>query len=1318
MKKLLNLNPPLLINKCTFYIQYSFFVIILAIWGIAQGANSSDSIANNDIVKPSTAGVTVGTDLPVKHRKLKKYEDINPSDYVGQFTISSQKASELLKPFWVHGNKGKLAQKIGISQATLKSLIEENKTNKALQAFNATLIENSAFWIEIFPTPYAKAQIIFDQLIRDTSVTVVAQQLGISVGLLQDFQMNGKNKDVLKCLPQILIIKWPYETEIKSGKGKSAAVESTDDNLQLEETFHFSLLPAEINIRILSFLPLEDVVVATKTRKTWLGLTNNFDFLSFVFNKTLERVKEVGDDHLSSSEEESLAGYLQEYWISLDNWFSLVPNQRERNLQWSFLQAFISFSQTPAAIIEDLSTNTINFNYPGDIETDLKKLFILGIHAQELLFAFFPDTHRQYYIRRCFTSPQSFIQRVKAVQKHRSSLVPKHKEQDRQIEIISSCMQLTPEKINILAKYVTLGVFKIRIENYNRDEVIQACLELTPQQMEERFEAIHKLAKSIFNKNEEAYVRHRIISIFLSLDALQIAALTKYLPSLSISEEGVERYSTYDQTKIETIKAFSTLTHEQMHAVGEYASILFTKKMKLKEKCAIIKACADLTPEEITKRLSCLQTFKTELFSAEYEERGDAIIAALELTPGQIKVIGNYAPSVFIFQTRSAQKGSFMRACSKLTPEEITAKLENIKKHAPFILDLKKYPYGGDSLINASLDLTLEQIKALEPHGAYLFALSGISDLANEVTEIFKQQTPEEIILRTECLKKHVTSLLPKHNVFKETNLVILAYLKLPLKNMEALATNANWLIKWNLDTTENKPAAEIVQACQDLLSEDLIQRSEYLKKYEASLFQKEMSPTHRAKMMTTYLALPPAHIEAVMVHADWIFTANMKITECNLITKACQNLMPKDVSTQLQHLQNHQGSFLRPNLTDAQKSEIIATCLTLEPEQIDALGNNARSFLDKVDEKGINTIIVACRDLTVEKIELFGQYFSSFSMEDATGDEHAKIIESCKHMTPEELKTKQSAFQKYSALFNKGNGEHRGQSKVVISCLGLTSEQIEAVGTSVCSFFKSYMGDARVSILKSCAPLSSEEITSRGSAIQQYINLLYSRKNAEEGEEREQYVLSDFITKSLQVPAKEITLRAQEIQKHYSSIFSKNLDAHDVNVLHTNLIELTVEQIEAIESLPAFLFTKGMNGENRSEVIRTLTALEPQERAERILNVEKYVVPILLKNMDGYSHGSVVKNCLKLAPSQIVLKAQNILNTLIVFNKRLYRIQQAMMINNMLELLSEQISALTEYISLPAHKDIEPSKLDRIIGECNELTPEQIVSGSAFEEF
>lgn len=65
--------------------------------------------------------------------EISNLNDIEPLHYIQQFTIPSKEASELLKPYWHHKNKGKLAERIGVSSPTLKSLIEDEKANKALK---------------------------------------------------------------------------------------------------------------------------------------------------------------------------------------------------------------------------------------------------------------------------------------------------------------------------------------------------------------------------------------------------------------------------------------------------------------------------------------------------------------------------------------------------------------------------------------------------------------------------------------------------------------------------------------------------------------------------------------------------------------------------------------------------------------------------------------------------------------------------------------------------------------------------------------------------------------------------------------------------------------------------------------------------------------------------------------------------------------------------------------------------------------------------------------------------------------------------------
>ncbi|KAB2833679.1 MAG: hypothetical protein F9K49_06280, partial [Caedimonadaceae bacterium] len=132
--------------------------------------------------------------------------NLDPLRHVSQFTIPAEEASRLLSPHWRHGVKGKLSKLIGVSQSTLKSLIDDKKKNKALGEFNIALIEKDGVW-NLFSS-FEQAQIILGQLIRLTSEEDVATQLGIRLEQLNSFQKGSRDQDILQRLPNLEIENW------------------------------------------------------------------------------------------------------------------------------------------------------------------------------------------------------------------------------------------------------------------------------------------------------------------------------------------------------------------------------------------------------------------------------------------------------------------------------------------------------------------------------------------------------------------------------------------------------------------------------------------------------------------------------------------------------------------------------------------------------------------------------------------------------------------------------------------------------------------------------------------------------------------------------------------------------------------------------------------------------------------------------------------------------------------------------------------------------------------------------------------------------
>lgn len=152
---------------------------------------------------------------------LNEGEEINPTHYVAHLTIPPDEAVHLLKPHWdTKNNKGTLSKTLGVSQPTLKALVDNKKANKALKIFNTSLIENLNVW-RLFSVPM-QVGIILGELIRQTSLEDVATQLEIDAEKLRAFQIEPKDSEVVKNLPKISFKNWPI-------RGHEEATSTTEE---------------------------------------------------------------------------------------------------------------------------------------------------------------------------------------------------------------------------------------------------------------------------------------------------------------------------------------------------------------------------------------------------------------------------------------------------------------------------------------------------------------------------------------------------------------------------------------------------------------------------------------------------------------------------------------------------------------------------------------------------------------------------------------------------------------------------------------------------------------------------------------------------------------------------------------------------------------------------------------------------------------------------------------------------------------------------------------------------------------------------------
>lgn len=174
-------------------IKISLLVSTILLWGVYDARGMEEDFPDQDRKTLTTTAPFPTSNTA--HLKSEQ-EELTPLHYISQFTLPAEEASRLLSPHWKYRFKGKLARSIGVTQSTLKALIEEKKQNKALRAFNEALIEKAEIW-KLFSV-HEQLQIILGQLIRINHLENVAEQLQVQPDQLDLFWKSPVDSSTLE----------------------------------------------------------------------------------------------------------------------------------------------------------------------------------------------------------------------------------------------------------------------------------------------------------------------------------------------------------------------------------------------------------------------------------------------------------------------------------------------------------------------------------------------------------------------------------------------------------------------------------------------------------------------------------------------------------------------------------------------------------------------------------------------------------------------------------------------------------------------------------------------------------------------------------------------------------------------------------------------------------------------------------------------------------------------------------------------------------------------------------------------------------------
>jgi 3,4-dihydroxy-2-butanone 4-phosphate synthase len=489
-------------------------------------------------------------------------------------------------------------------------------------------------------------------------------------------------------------------------------------------------------------------------------------------------------------------------------------------------------------------------------------------------------------------------------------------EEDAIADVISACVCLTFEQINALVAHGT-QYFSDKTLGRVRSSIIEDLSFLTPEEITEF--APYAKDFGLEGENIPTKQRRKTINQFFSIPSEERAEtinlikghLTEFFPEDIVEEGRAYIFRNFFDYPPDQIK-------ESIEQLKKYLCDLLPQNVTSAEKVAIFKICLQLYPELI-ERVS--QTTKGLLEkSKDWYSKAHLLKDCVKLSRKQTLVIIDYADFLFTRKMKFEQRFQITEACVPLTPEQISARINAIKKHMGDLLigwdeagrayntakclelmpeeievrlktlkEQSKILFIGDiaiehrrGLVEACIPLTPEQIsariKAIKEHMENLLAGCGEEERTYIIRGCLKLM-PEELEARIKAIKEQAENLFVEKNKKEWSPFIILACLQLNPDQISEVAKNTKGLLD-NTLSWYNKSC--LIVDCAELTQPQTC----IVAKYAADIFKKDTLRGDRSHIIKALQKLSPEQMESVI----------KKLIECkeNLLTYDFTDGMPK----------------------------------------------------------------------------------------------------------------------------------------------------------------------------------------------------------------------------------------------------------------------------------------------------------------------------------------------------------------------------------------------------------------------------------------
>lgn len=293
-------------------------------------------------------------------------------------------------------------------------------------------------------------------------------------------------------------------------------------------------------------------------------------------------------------------------------------------------------------------------------------------------------------------------------------------------------------------------------------------------------------------------------------------------------------------------------------------------------------------------------------------------------------------------------------------------------------------------------------------------------------------------------------------------------------------------------------------------------------------------------------------------------------------------------------------------------RRKIFNAYLSLSPEKAKCIAENIGALCFDVSLKGHPEVIEACSELSIEQIKAISSVSKAFFPRRLLGGPNrGTFIRTLKNIEPKEIEKRAKNIMKNSNA-STPLGSCPG---TLVALFRLLPDQVTAIAENKNFLFEKFRtSKTRERLFRECLTVTSENIRSRAKFIEGF--MVENPKI----EVPSLWVGQDLILLGLRTSPKNLEDRAKRVQwMKGTSPFQKVLTRGNTHL--PRLLELTVDQMDAVQQNAKYLFSDDMDVEERLSVFEACAgwpASEIEEEAEEVSKFAQSFSSYLLPNLKG----------------------------------------------------------------------------------------------------